>query len=410
MKSRKDSRGRVLRKGESQREKYYIYQYTDVTHKRRVIYAKDLPELREKERDIMRDLADGLNTQKRYSVTLNEAFDAYFSGRKELKYSTRVCYQYLYNHYVRSSFGNRLLARLRYSDIRNYYLTLAEQGLSKKTLRMIHSLISQVMDFAVRDEILRANPAEGVMTELTKRLGLEEHRRHALTREQQSAFMRYVKAHPKYEKWYPLFTVLLGTGCRIGEVLGLCWEDIDFEQKRISVTRSLQYRTLESGKVGHYISTPKSVAGKRTIPMMQQVEAALQQEKENQKRRNREIRSYTPPVVDGYTDFVFTGGKCLYESATVNRAIRGVIASYNDREQELAALEQRTPLLLPDFTCHNLRHTFCTRFCENETNVKVIQDIMGHADVGTTLNIYAEVTEEKKRESMSNLENKIMIM
>ena len=58
---------------------------------------------------------------------------------------------------------------------------------------------------------------------------------------------------------------------------------------------------------------------------------------------------------------------------------------------------------------HNLRHTFCTRFCENETNIKVIQEIMGHSDIGTTMNIYAEATEAKKRESFDNLEGKIKI-
>lgn len=57
----------------------------------------------------------------------------------------------------------------------------------------------------------------------------------------------------------------------------------------------------------------------------------------------------------------------------------------------------------------NLRHTFCTRFCENERNIKVIQEIMGHADIETTMNIYAEATKEKKKESFSNLEGKIKI-
>ena len=58
---------------------------------------------------------------------------------------------------------------------------------------------------------------------------------------------------------------------------------------------------------------------------------------------------------------------------------------------------------------HNLRHTFCTRFCENETNLKVIQEIMGHADISTTMNIYNEATKEKKKESFANLEGKVKI-
>ena len=65
--------------------------------------------------------------------------------------------------------------------------------------------------------------------------------------------------------------------------------------------------------------------------------------------------------------------------------------------------------LLPHFSCHHLRHTFCTRFCENETNLKVIQEIMGHADITTTMDIYNEATKDKKKESFAGLEGKIKI-
>ena len=64
-------------------------------------------------------------------------------------------------------------------------------------------------------------------------------------------------------------------------------------------------------------------------------------------------------------------------------------------------------MMMPHFSAHGLRHTFCTRFCENETNLKVIQDIMGHADISTTMDIYAEATQEKKQEVMANLQGKI---
>ena len=67
-------------------------------------------------------------------------------------------------------------------------------------------------------------------------------------------------------------------------------------------------------------------------------------------------------------------------------------------EIQLAKEENREPVLLPHFTAHHLRHTFCTRFCENETNLKVIQEIMGHSDISTTMDIYAEATDEKKYE------------
>ena len=74
-----------------------------------------------------------------------------------------------------------------------------------------------------------------------------------------------------------------------------------------------------------------------------------------------------------------------------------------------AKQEKRAPQLLPHFSCHNLRHTFCTRFCENEKDLKVIQEIMGHADITTTMNIYNEATKERKVASFVNLEGKIRV-
>ena len=114
--------------------------------------------------------------------------------------------------------------------------------------------------------------------------------------------------------------------------------------------------------------------------------------------------------IDGYTGFVFTNrfGE-VFNPETINRVIKRIYTAYNDEERVKAAEEHREPLLIRHFSVHNLRHTFCTRFCENETNIKVIQEIMGHSDISTTMNIYAEATESKKRESFDNLEGKIRI-
>ena len=82
---------------------------------------------------------------------------------------------------------------------------------------------------------------------------------------------------------------------------------------------------------------------------------------------------------------------------------------HNEEELVKAKSEQREPIVLPSFSCHTFRHTFCTRFCENETNVKVIQAVMGHADIKTTMAIYAEVTEATKRKSIENLSKNLKV-
>lgn len=115
--------------------------------------------------------------------------------------------------------------------------------------------------------------------------------------------------------------------------------------------------------------------------------------------------------IDGYSGFILTnrfGNVC--NPHTINRVIERMYKGYNKKETEQARAEGRQPMLIRHFSVHNLRHTFCTRFCENETNLKVIQDIMGHADITTTMNIYAEATKEKKQEAMANLNGKIKIM
>ena len=115
-------------------------------------------------------------------------------------------------------------------------------------------------------------------------------------------------------------------------------------------------------------------------------------------------------MIDGYTGFIFsTSQGTLYQAAAVNQALHRIRMSYNKEETENAKKERRDPVLLPDFSCHHLRHTFCTRFCENETNVKIIQAVMGHADIKTTMDIYAEVTEGKKRESIEHLSKNMII-
>lgn len=165
------------------------------------------------------------------------------------------------------------------------------------------------------------------------------------------------------------------------------------------------YAMQDSGKCEYHITTPKSKSGIRIVPMLSEVKKALLAEKKRQMQEG-----FNQMEIDGYSGFIFQNrfGECLNPHA-INRAIERISREYNKAETEQAKKENRQPELLPHFSAHNLRHTFCTRFCENETNLKVIQEIMGHADIATTMNIYNEATKAKKQESFSNLEGKIKI-
>lgn len=402
-KARKDLRGRSLRKGEVQRQsdKRYMYTYRDPLGRRKYIYAMDLAELREKEAKLMKDQLDGLDLYVAGKASLNETFDRYMSAKYNLRESTRSAYEYTYDHYVRDTFGRKRIAEIKYSDVLQfYYYLLNQKEISLGTLDSIHCLLHPTFQLAVRDEIIRKNPTDGVMKEISRESGKNRGVRHALTVQQQRAFMEYIANHPIYFHWWPMFTILLGTGCRIGEALGLRWQDLDFENRVISINHSLvYYQTRDSKKCMLRVSLPKTEAGIRIIPMLDIVKDAFEMLHEEQ-----EENGFNETEIDGMTGFIFCnrfGG--VPNPQTVNHTIKRILNQYNADEVVRAKKERREPIILPDFSCHHLRHTFCTRLCEHETNLKVIQAIMGHKNIETTMDIYAEATEEKKQESFENL-------
>lgn len=402
-KARKDERGRALRKGEVQRasDKRYVYTYTDPLGRRKFIYAQDLTTLREKEKQLMKDQLDGLDLYVAGKATVNDTFDRYMSTKCDLRASTHSNYLYVYDRFVRDTFGRKKIADIKYSDVLQFYFHLLnEEELALGTLDSVHTLLHPTFQLAVRDEIIRNNPSDGVMKEVSKRAGKARGVRHALTIEQQRAFLGFIANHPVYYHWWPLFTVLLGTGGRIGEVLGLRWEDLDYEKRLISINHSLVYYPVgESRKSVMRVSKPKTEAGIRTIPMLDVVYDAFQMEREEQ-----EETGYNETEIDGMKGFVFINRfGSVPNPQAVNRTIKRITSSYNAEESINARKERREPIILPNFSCHHLRHTFCTRLCENETNLKVIQSIMGHRNIETTMDIYAEATDRKKQESFENL-------
>ena len=269
----------------------------------------------------------------------------------------------------------------------------------------VHTVVHPSLQLAVRDGLIVNNPSDSAMTEIKRSKLWDAPKRRALTIPQQKAFMNYLESDRDYEGWLPIITVLLGTGMRIGECLGLRWEDLDFENRMISVNHNLTERPDSKGECRKHIQTPKTDAGTRTIPMIQEVFDAFLAEYEIQK-----CLGFCEAEIDGYSGFVFsTATHTVYSAAAVNNAIHRAVKAYNDKEEREAKKEGRMPVVLPDFSAHHLRHTFCTRLCENETNLKVIMDIMGHADISTTMDIYAECTKEKKKQVMTNIEGCIII-
>ena len=407
--SRKDNKGYVLHLGESQRKSdgRYCYSYTDRQGDRHYIYASTLVELRKREKELEKSRMDGLDPFAADRLTINDMFDRYMSQKFDLKPTTRSNYLYTYDHIVRNGFGKSKLSSIKFTDVKKYYNELlTERGLSPATVDNIHTLLHPAFQLAIREEILRMNPTDGVMAEIKKSKIWVKNKRHALTIPQQRNLLNFIEENPELSGWYPIVMVLLGTGMRIGECLGLRWEDIDFDKRIINVTHTLSDRPVgENRKCERHILEPKTEAGTRVIPMLDEVMDAFLQEYQIQK-----CLGFCKEEIDGYSGFIFsTAQGTLYQASAVNQALHRMQKAYNDMETERAKKEKREPELMPDFSAHHLRHTFCTRLCENETNIKVIQEIMGHRDIQTTMDIYAEATVEKKQEVMSSLQGKIII-
>lgn len=275
---------------------------------------------------------------------------------------------------------------------------VSESGVNPTTAQKAHSIIYQLFENAVMDNIIRVNPASNAFRNFRKTAELNPACREPLTVEQQELFIDYIYASEKYNRMANLFTVLLGTGMRIGEALGLRWCDCDFEEGIIHVTHALLYKQGEDGNYRYRISAPKTEAGFREIPMFDEVKAALQRERGKRESKKKKF------VVDGYSDFVFLNNNGqVYTQSFVYDTIQGITTSYNKEEYAKALEEKREPCYLPKISAHILRHTFCTRMCEQNINIKVLQDVMGHRNIRTTMETYAKAFRDKKVEAVMAL-------
>ena len=395
---RKDNKNRVLKEGEYQRPNgTFEYKWRDNRGKRHSIYAKTLDELREKEIDVLRDVLDGIRADKK-DITINDLYYRWVQLKKGLKVNTFQNYKYMYTQFVEPDFGETKIVELKRSDVRAFYNHLADsQHIKINTIDNIHTVLHQVLELGVEDEYLRYNPSDNALKELKRAHNNDSKKRKSLTIPEQELFEQFLSENGKYNRWYPIFTVMMWTGMRVGEITGLRWCDIDLEDETISINHTLVY--FDKGRAegcGFAVNTPKTKSGERTIPMLPKVKEAFLIEKDYQKEFNLKCKV----IVDGYTDFIFInrfGG--VQHQGTLNKALRRIIRDCN---YEVLDKEKKGSVILPRFSNHSLRHTFTTRLCEAGVNIKAMQDILGHADAETTLQIYTDATKDLKKAEMIN--------
>lgn len=404
MAKRYDSRHRLLRTGESERvDGYYTYRWTSRSGKRNSVTAGTLEELREKEDEIQRDVSDGIRADAK-NVTLNTLYDLWKELKVNLKHNTFSNYCYMYDQFVADNIGMLPVTKLKRSDIKAFYNMLADtRGLKIATIDNIHTVIHQILQLAVEDNYIRRNISDNLLKELKSSHHYEDSHRRALTLPEQELFMEFLsKENSQYYHWLPIFTVMLGTGMRVGEITGLRWNDIDLKSGIIDVNHTLVYYKHRDENGCYFdIHSPKTKAGVRQIPMTEEVKNAFLLEKKMQELAG--IQSKV--TIDGYHNFIFVNrfGN-VQNQGTLNRALRRIIRDCNDKQ---LLKEKNNPVLLPNFSCHSLRHTFTTRLVEAGVNIKVIQNLCGHSRSDVTLDIYTTVTKELKQAEFDDFQKKL---
>lgn len=383
---RKDNKNRVLKEGEYQRSNgTYRYRWLDKRHREHNIYAKTLDELRAEEEKILKDTLDGINVD--CNLSLNDLYERWKNVKRGLKDNTFQNYTYMYDSFVKPDLGKALITDIRKSDIRAFYNRLKEQkALSFASIDNIHTVLHQVFDLAADDGFIRNNPSDDALKELKRTHKEEPCEVRALTFDEQKIFERCLATDPKFKRWHPLFMTMLLTGMRVGEIAGLRWCDIDFDKKLISVNHTLVYYNKGKlrGGCAYAINTPKTKAGCRLIPMMPEVIEALREEKEYQDLEGIKCVA----KIDGYTDFVFLNRfGSVYNQSALNRALDRI-----ERDWNVKAADIPGAIPLPPLTNHWLRHTFATRMVEAGVLPKALQEMLGHRDIATTMNVYASAS------------------
>ena len=398
-KKRYDNKRRALMVGEYQRKDgRYVYRWTDAFGLRHSVYARDLDMLRIKKQKIQLNKLEGIR-EPPSNLTVERLFETWKQLKRGIKESTYSGYIYTFNSLIKPYIGNKLVVQLKRTTIRAYYLKLLdERKLSIGTVENVHTILHQILQYAVDDDYLRKNPASCLIKELKASYHYKNGKRESLSLVHEVTFLNYLMDYSRFHHWYPAFFIMANTGMRVGELTGLRWCDVDLENGFIDINHTLVYFSYKDNDTGigcHYsINTPKTENGVRKIVMTQAVKDAFKMQKEYLEL----IGLKSLDNIDGYEDFVFInvrGHVC--NQNCLNDAIHRAVNAYNS----MCTNEEDK---LPHFSCHVLRHTYATRMMECGVNVKFLQYQMGHSEIQTTYDIYVSVTDEFKQKEISSFE------
>ena len=391
---RRDNKNRILRSGESQRnDGRYAYKYTDTLGKPQFVYAwklvptdktptgkRDDISLREKVKDIHKDLDDGIDMVGK-KMTVCQLYAKQIRQRVNVKHNTKVSRTRLMKLLEQDKLGSCSIDNVKMSDAKEWALRMAENGVAYSTINNDKCSLKAAFYTAIEDDCIRKNPFNFNLNTVIED---KTQPKVPLTPLQEKELLDFVQGDKVYRKYYNELIILLETGLRISEFCGLTIADLDFENRLINVDHQLLY----GSGIGYYIEPPKTESGVRQIPMTENVYDALQNILENR-------RGAKPITIDGYSDFLLINRNGKPKMALNYESVfRGIVKKYNNC---------RTVALPKITTPHTLRHTFCTNKANAGMNPKALQYIMGHSNIVMTLNYYAHANFESAKAEMDRL-------
>jgi integrase len=338
---------------------------------RKFFYGRTRQEVAEKLTRILRDHHLGLlpATKERmeFGSWLWTFLDLY--KKPEIRPSTYELYAGILRLHLPEKLAHTPLEKLRSEDLQALYTSLGEKGYSR-TVQILHNLIHSALDQAVKLGYVPRNVSEATTRPKGKKKEVQ-----ILTPQELKRFLEVAKKH----RLFPAFYVLATTGLRRGELLGLKWQDIDWEHGTLTVQRNLVWVGGEPA-----LQEPKTKGSYRTIPLP---ENTLEVLKEWRKKWLEERVKLGPDWPE--TDLVFP--------SEAHTAIypRNFLRTFKSLLQEAN---------LPMVSLHALRHSYATMLLMEGENPRVVQEILGHSAVTTTLGIYSKVLPSLKQQAVGKIE------
>ncbi len=354
------------------RTKPWVAQITlENQRKKTVGYFKTRQEAQLALRKALNDLEQGtFITEKDQTVREYMEHWLEYIHKPTIRLTTYILYRRILAKHILPSLGGIALRRLRPEHIDHLYAEKRAANLAPKTISNIHKLLNT----ALNDAVGRNKLARNVLTMVKSPRALSAERP-VFAPEQATHLLEALRNH----RFEVLVIMALVTGMREGELLALRWQDIDFQQGKLQVTRTVTYKA----KYGFIITEPKSAKGKRSIALPAFLLGLLKKHRiAHQEMRLKAGEQWK------HEDLVF----CTQQGNFLTDTFL--------RERYYRILEQAQ---LPRIHFHDLRHSTASILLAMGVNIKVVQELLGHSHVTITLGIYGHVLPGMQEDAMRKM-------